>query len=145
MARIIVAHTFTLVMLLSQLGLPLHMHYCKGMLESVSVFFSLGCDDHKDLQQEIKVRDCCKQDIASDCSSQKNNCCDDEIKLLTQEITSVSPNILKWVDVQSYITTHLIPPPTVEVLSGFSNPFLHQGTDSSPPIYLMHHALIFYG
>jgi hypothetical protein len=139
------AYSFMVVMLLSQVGLPMHMHYCKGMLESVSVFFSLGCDDHKEPQHKTILRDCCQKEIASDCSNEKNNCCDDEIKLVTQELTSVSPNFTKWVDVQPYIVTHLIPPPAVEMVSSFSNPYLHQGTDSGPPIYLMQHALIFYG
>jgi hypothetical protein len=145
MARIMMAYIFTAVMLLSQLGLPLHMHYCKGMLESVSVFFSLGCDNHEAHQNEIPLKSCCQKDITKDCSNEKDGCCDDQIKLLTQEITSVSPNILKWVVVPAVIDDSHINSSPLQPFYNFSNPYLPQGTDTGPPIYLMHHALIFYG
>ncbi len=139
------AYTFTVVMLLSQLGLPLHMHYCKGMLESVSVFFSLGCDSHKAKQQVTATSACCKKDIVAACSTEKDDCCDDEIKLLTQEITSVSPQFFKWVAVQAVIYTSMLTDHSIDLTSNFSNAFLHLEMDTGPPIYLMHHALIFYG
>ncbi len=145
MARILMANFLTMVILLSQVGLPLHLHYCKGLLESVSVFVSVGCNDHEEKPEIVIDRDCCKKDIVSDCSKEKNNCCDDEIKLLTQEITSISPDFTTWVEVQPYINTQLITSPPQLLVSNFSNPYLHQGTDSGPPIYLMQHAFIFYG
>jgi hypothetical protein len=46
MLRPLLSYALTSIILLSQTGLPVHMHYCKGMLETVSVFFNLGCSGH---------------------------------------------------------------------------------------------------
>jgi hypothetical protein len=145
MARILIAHTLTFVILLSQVGLPLHMHYCKGMLESVSVFFSLGCDDHEEPSQVVIQRDCCQKDIISDCAAEQNRCCDDEVKLVTQDITSITHELNKWTDLQMVIQAAAWIHPALNVVTIGTGQLMTYRTDSGPPIYLRQHALIFYG
>jgi len=130
----------TSVILLSQIGLPLHMHYCKGVLESVSLVVNPGCQDHEEV---ALVSDCCKKAEARDCPKTNNKCCDDQVTVLTQDITSVAPYLVQWADL-AFVTetgTMLIP----EVVAG-QHPFLHTSVDNAngPPIYILHQALIYY-
>ncbi len=140
MLRSFLSYTLTSIILFSQVGLPLHMHYCKGMLESVSVFFAAKCDDHiipADLPQ------CCKKALANNCPKEGNKCCDDEVKVLKQDFTSLTPSLIKWVDTSVYFglfpLQDIIP---VEIVQ----PILIVGnhSDSGPPIYILQQALIFY-
>jgi hypothetical protein len=129
------------LILLSQVGVPLHMHYCKGILESVSVLFKMECDDH------VEVADlpaCCQKIAASSCNEKNHNCCDDQVKVLTQEITSLMPHFVKWVDVVSVFTSPSIPEikNVAEVVPIIASSVIE--SDSGPPIYILHQALIFY-
>lgn len=129
------------LILLSQVGVPLHMHYCKGMLESVSVLFKMDCDDH------VEVADlptCCQKIATSSCNEKRDNCCDDQVKVLTQEITSLMPQFVKWIDVGNVIPSPSLPLTRLADEVVFS-PSLHViESDSGPPIYILHQALIFY-
>ena len=129
------------LILLSQAGVPLHMHYCKGMLESVSVFVKSVCEDH---QEQEALPSCCKKLVADTCTKEKDNCCDDQVKVLTQEITSLMPHFLKWVDVVSMFTSPSFTDDKVagEVIS-FRAPSAIE-SDSGPPMYILHQSLIFY-
>jgi hypothetical protein len=145
MVRILIANVIAGVMLLSQVGLPLHMHYCKGMLESVSVFISADCEEHIVKEKTSPIGECCVKDLVSDCSSEKDGCCDDQVQIITQDITLVSPHLSEWTELTVYFNPLPILIPVDDSVSQFSNANLFQGADSGPPIYLMQHALIFYG
>jgi hypothetical protein len=141
MIRPVISYALTSLILLSQVGVPLHKHYCKGILESVSVVFSAKCDDHF---VPANLPACCKKVFANHCSKPEGkNCCDDEVMVLKQEITSTAPSFLKWIDVALNDEITSIPNP-VQVLNSF--PVLTEGhtTDSGPPVYILYSSLIFY-
>ncbi len=145
MARVFSTYVFTAVMLLSQLGLPLQLHYCKGMLESVSVFFSSGCEHHAEPPVTISKKSCCQAEAPTGCEATDNGCCDDELKFISQDITLVLSQIVKWTDVQQIWPTTVLPEISDDQSGEDHHLFLHAGTDSGPPIYILQHALIFYG
>jgi hypothetical protein len=140
MGRIALSYMLTSVILLSQIGLPLHMHYCKGVLESVSLLANPGCQDHEEV---ALVSDCCKKLEAPDCPKQDNKCCDDEVTVLTQNITSVAPYLMQWVDIPFETGTGSLP--IVIEASGVNViPITVDNTSGGPPIYILHQALIYY-
>jgi hypothetical protein len=141
MVRQVMSYALTAIMLLSQTGLPLHMHYCKGMLESVSVVFSRGCDDH----DEVATLDaCCKKEETTSCDKNNGDCCDDKVSILIQEITSLIPHFDKW-DFLIPEAKSTFSPATesAKEVSIICLPGIH--TDSGPPIYIRYQSLIFYG
>jgi hypothetical protein len=141
MIRPVISYALTSLILLSQVGMPLHMHYCKGKLESISILLPAKCDD-KDIPVNLPA--CCKKAMAHHCSKkQTKKCCDDEVMILKQNITSIAPSFVKWVDAQVAIEAPsilLIAPVQVTI------PDLNEGntSDSGPPIYILHRSLIFY-
>lgn len=141
MIRLVMSYALASLILLSQVGVPLHMHYCKGMLESVSVFVKSVCEDHK---EEVALPACCQKMVADHCPKEKDKCCDDQVKVLTQEITSLMPHFLKWADIASDFTstTIHIDHVTGEVANIYTPSAIE--SDSGPPIYILHQALIFY-
>lgn len=140
MARLIMSYAFTAIILLSQVGLPLHMHYCKGVLESVSVFFSQGCSDHEEVTD---AKACCKKETSKQCNNDASDCCDDKVNLLIQETISLIPHFDKWDLMTPGTSTITIAVKKVaEQVSPISIPGIN--TDSGPPIYILHQALIFY-
>ena len=144
MIRIFSTYVFTSVMLLSQVGLPLQLHYCKGMLESVSVFFSSGCEHHAE-PPTISKKSCCEADAPSGCEATDNGCCDDELKFISQDFNLVPSQTVKWADAPQIRQTSLLPEFSEHQACADHNLILHAGTDSGPPIYILQHALIFYG
>jgi hypothetical protein len=140
MIRMATSYILTSIVLLSQIGLPVHFHYCKGILESVSVFISQGCDDHEEIAD---LPACCKKLETSHCTPGAGDCCDDKVSILIQEVESLIPHFAKW-DVivpapQSFSFTQLERTKIVSCpsISGIS-------TDTGPPIYILHQSLIFY-
>lgn len=144
MTRVFSTYIFTAVMLLSQLGVPLQLHYCKGMLESVSVFFSSGCAHHEEPPTKISKKSCCEADAPSGCEATDNGCCDDELKFISQDLTLVPSQTVKWADAPQMWQTSLLPDFSEDQAGVDHHLFLHAGTDSGPPIYILQHALIFY-
>lgn len=140
MVRIVLSYMLTSVILLSQIGLPLHMHYCKGVLESVSLLINPGCQDHEEVAM---VSDCCKKVEASNCPKTDNNCCDDEVTVLTQDITSVPPYVMQWADMAFVPETSPLRIPEATPRINY-DPHAIDGTGSGPPIYILHQALIYY-
>lgn len=134
------SYVLSAVILLSQAGLPLHMHYCKGMLESVSVFFNAGCDNHDEI---ANLPACCQKSAAEHCTKAKDNCCDDEVKVLLQDFDSLLPHFDKWNAVNVISEKSALP-----IFSSFEkeSPELvtGQSADSGPPIYILFSSLIFY-
>jgi hypothetical protein len=141
MVRPLLSYVLATVILLSQTGLPVHMHYCKGMLESVSVFFSQGCDDH----QEVTSRpaSCCKKEESSSCDKANSDCCDDKVNYLIQGITSLVPHFDKWDNVVPVTSLSYSPIIALEEkVASVTIPGIQ--TNSGPPRYILHQALIFY-
>lgn len=140
MTRLVLSYALTTIILLSQVGLPLHRHYCKGVLESVSVFFSQGCNDHDEV---VNPKSCCKKEESKSCRSDASDCCDDKVNILIQENISLIPHFDKW-DLNAPVASTISVP--VVKLAEQVSPICIQGihTDSGPPIYILHQALIFY-
>lgn len=140
MLRVAISYILTSIVLLSQIGLPVHLHYCKGMLESVSVFISQGCDDH---QEVADLPACCKKMEASHCTPGAGDCCDDKVSILIQDIESLIPHFTKWnVIVPTPQELSISQPNKVELVSFPS--IIGITTDTGPPIYILHQSLIFY-
>ena len=140
MTRLVLSYALTAIILLSQVGLPLHRHYCKGVLESVSVFFSQGCNDHDEV---VDPKACCKKEESKSCNKDASDCCDDKVSILIQDNISLIPHFDKWDLITPVTSTFSIPVvKLVEQVSPISIPGIH--TDSGPPIYILHQALIFY-
>lgn len=140
MLRVATSYILTSIVLLSQIGLPVHLHYCKGILESVSVFISQGCDDHKEIAD---IPACCKKMEASHCTPGAGDCCDDKVSILIQEVESLIPHLAKW-DV--IVPTHqalIISQPNKVELESFPT-ITGISTDTGPPRYILHQSLIFY-
>jgi hypothetical protein len=141
MLRPVISYVLTSLILLSQVGVPLHMHYCKGKLESISVLLPAKCDD-KDIP--VNLPECCKKLLANHCTKkQTKKCCDDEVMILKQNITSIAPSFVKWIDLTPEVVTYS--PKELNLVKG-SFPVMVEGntSDSGPPIYILHQALIFY-
>jgi len=117
------------------------MHYCKGMLESVSILFAAKCDDHNTLEN---LPSCCKKSQVQHCVKKEGKkCCDDEVIVLKQNITSTTPSFVKWIDAPLYISipsSDLSAPQYISIPTCIEN----NSCDSGPPIYILHQSLIFY-
>lgn len=140
MFRPILSYTLTSLILMAQIGLPLHFHYCKGILEKVSILVSSVCDDHAEVPD---LPSCCKKVEATHCQAEKDDCCDDRVLVLTQDLTSLIPHWVKWTSM-TYVSVAV---PILEVLPHVHNhgqPTSAIQADSGPPIYILHQALIFY-
>lgn len=126
--------------LLTQVGLPVHLHYCKGILESASIFFKAVCEEHAPLKE---LRKCCQNTTEPHCKPGDNGCCDDETKVVTKSITSVAPSfsldlailLLNEYDLASFnISTITKPVPVYAPATPING----------PPVYILHHSLILY-
>lgn len=125
---------------LTQVGLPIHMHYCKGMLESVSVLVKSACSDHEEIAASAS---CCQKEAHAACTKEGNGCCDDETTVISQELTSLAPKF--------QTDLHPALPVALPQLPGFTEagiavtpPTAEPHSGQGPPIYLLHQALIFY-
>ena len=139
MLRPIASYVLVSLILLSQIGLPIHMHYCKGMLESVSIFFSAVCDDHEDISS---LPSCCQKANGSTCQKE-SSCCDDEITVLLQDFDSTLPHFDKWDNSFALVKSISIPDISFDVTNSWETPTSH-ALDSGPPIYILFSSLIFY-
>jgi hypothetical protein len=141
MLRPIFSYVLTSLVLLSQVGLPMHYHYCKGSLESVSILFRNHCDDEV---ATAKMQDCCKKLYQKHCTKENNGCCHDRVEVINQDLTSVLPvfHILIPFDLESNVQDKF----TSATESVSASPFSFQTTvsDSGPPIYIRFHSLIYY-
>lgn len=134
------SYVMTGIILFSQTGLPLHMHYCKGMLESVSVFFNSGCDDHKEIA-DLPV--CCPKATASNCPQNEGSCCDDEVKVLLQDFDSLAPHFDSWAITNAFIKSILYPAHQADEIKSAEFNSSHS-SDTGPPIYILFGSLIYY-
>ena len=140
MMRRVISYVMMGTILLAQGGLPLHMHYCKGMLESISVFFTAGCDEHEEVATQSV---CCKKETSESCTPKAADCCDDEVTILLQDFDSLIPHFDKWDQTPALAKTEK---------TFFSNSAivcLHVDSDQAnqahgPPTYILFHSLIYY-
>ena len=139
MIRPLLSYALTAIILLSQTGLPLHMHYCKGMLESVSVFITAGCDDHREVAD---MPACCQKSMVAHCEKDES-CCDDEVAVLLQDFDSLIPHFDKW-DLASMNEYSIVFPFQTSIEDHSKESGSNQSADSGPPIYILFHSLIYY-
>lgn len=140
MMRPVLAYMLTFTILLTQGGLPLHAHYCKGMLESISVFFTAECDEHEEIA-DLPV--CCKKITSESCSVKTSDCCDDEVKVLLQDFDSLLPHFEKWDQAPAFAKTDgFILHNTYDCYSLLETDLAINA--NSPPTYILFHSLIYY-
>jgi hypothetical protein len=141
MLRPIFSYVLTSLVLLSQVGLPMHYHYCKGSLESVSIFFRNNCDDEV---ATAKLKDCCNKLYQKHCTKQNNGCCHDRVEVINQDLTSVLPvfHVLIPFDLESNVQGAFTS--ATELFSSFPISFQKIVSDAGPPIYIRFHSLIYY-
>jgi len=142
MLRPIFSYVLTSLILLSQVGLPMHYHYCKGALESVSILFKNACED--DAVAMAKMPKCCQKFYKNHCEKENKGCCHDQVKVISQDLTSVMPGVIHLIPFISALNNQIIE--TQEIVTSTISPLsLHSiETDSGPPIYLRFHSLIYY-
>jgi hypothetical protein len=140
MRRAVISLMLMFNVLLSQAGLPLHMHYCKGMLESFSVFILAGCDDH---EEEASMASCCTKPTGTSCQAKAADCCDDEVKVLLQDVDSLQPHFEKWDVAPALATTEKHDFLSPSISDNFSIPS-GAFSDTGPPLYIRLHSLIYY-
>jgi len=139
MIRPVISLVLASLILVGQVGLPLHLHYCKGILESISVFSKSVCEDH----EEVAALPACCRKAAPSCEKDGNACCNDQTRILTQDLTSLVP--------QLFTASMTALPVAIPGLRGFiaasapvTPPPSWTTADLGPPIYIRHQALIFY-
>ena len=137
MVRQAISYVLMGTILLAQGGLPLHMHYCKGMLESISVFFAAGCNDHAEVA-DLPV--CCKKATSDSCSSNASDCCEDEVKVLLQDFDSLIPYFDKLDQTPALAITNTI---LINHTLTFSFQRIpdHETSSNGPPIYILYQSL----
>ena len=128
------------LLLVSQAGLPLHLHYCKGMLESVNVLFKSGCEEH---EVATNLPACCAKFVDTHCAKGNSDCCDDEVQILTQDITSVPPHSDQW-PISLFELPAITFPTFLEVDNQGPAIVYCSQLDLGPPVYILHQSLIFY-
>lgn len=141
MFRPLMSYALTTVVLLVQTGLPLHLHYCKGALESISVFITAGCDNHNEV---VVLAECCKKALDTTCTREEGDCCDDETKLLLQDFNSLLPHFYKWeAAVTEFYMTSL--PQEISFDQKYSQYlFFEDPKENGPPLYILLNSLIYY-
>ena len=141
MLRPLFSYVLTSLVLLAQVGLPMHYHYCKGALESVSILFSKACEEDEAIASMPK---CCKKVYQNHCNKEDNGCCHDQVKLLSQDITSIAPGFIHWMPV--ILESNNLEIKTAGIVSSTITHFSLKsvGSDSGPPIYIRYHSLIYY-
>ena len=118
----------------------MHKHYCKGILESVSVFYAGKCSDHS----TATVPDaCCKKEGMDNCSAGNNSCCTHEVTVVSKQADYLASQLAKWMVpallpvsplTQDYETGTLITAAAAPAIQ----------TDTGPPLYILHSSLIIY-
>jgi hypothetical protein len=143
MLRVIFSYALSSLILVSQVGLPMHYHYCKGSLESISILFRKACDDEQATLAKV-VPDCCKKFYRHHCKKGSNGCCHDQVKVISQDLTFLLPGIFYWAP--AVVPSSFKFPQTPEIVSTTTSPFscYSHETDSGPPIYIRFHSLIYY-
>lgn len=127
------------LILTAQVGLPMHYHYCKGALESVSILFRNACEEEVAASE---AKNCCKKPERSHCTKENNGCCKDQVKVLNQDITSVAPDPVKRSDIEIdliYAGNHVLPNAEDAV---FLKSFDIRSPNAKPPFYILHRSFL---
>ncbi len=130
-----------MLILVAQVGIPMHLHYCKGILESVSVFVTNTCGDHA---EAAPVDACCKNIQRDSCHQEDSDCCHDQVRVLQQDIKSLIPYGGKWMDMAVTDMAKCFPD-LVRVIGNAPVFTSVQEIDSSPPRYILVLSLVYYG
>lgn len=141
MIRSAMAYVMASMILLSQAGLPLHLHYCKGILESVSVLFHEGCDNHAGTAD---LPACCQKGQATHCSKSNDNCCDDQVRILSQDFDSLKPHVLQWTDLAFDVPSCHAPETITPWQEQQYSSLPASAANHGPPKYILYHTLVFY-
>ena len=139
MVRPLFSYVLISLILTAQVGLPMHYHYCKGALESVSIFFKNAC------KEEIAVADapgCCTKQERSHCKKENNGCCNDQVKVVNQDITSVAPNIVQLADIEIDLisTENHVLPNTEDAV--FLKAFDIRSPKAKPPFHILYRSFL---
>lgn len=135
------SYMLAMLILIAQVGIPMHLHYCKGILESVSVFVTNTCGDHA---RAAPVATCCKDIQKDTCHQEDSDCCHDQYHVLQQDIKSLIPYGYKWMDMAATEQVKRLAEP-VQVVAETPVFTCVQENDSSPPRYILFHSLVYYG
>lgn len=142
--RPLVSTGLAFLILLGQVGLPMHFHYCKGMLASVSFFMKSVCDDHEEDVARLPV--CCRKTTttSNSCDRGKEGCCDDRTTILSQDLTSLLPKLFSdALDLHPvepvFFALHKAPLQDSTPCAAF-----RVSSDHGPPLFIRHQALLLY-
>ncbi len=128
------------------------------MLETVSVFFNLGCSDHAEKEADIcckpknlnhplppekEQKDSCCASPGDVCDKETSSCCDDEIAVLLHDFDSLLPHFEKW-DVALVALPLSFQDFGLGIFQVESSPVPSFSSDGGPPLYIMNGSLIFY-
>ena len=139
MVRPLFSYVLISLILTAQVGLPMHYHYCKGALESVSILFRNACEEEV---AALNAKTCCQKTAKSHCTSENNGCCKDQVKVLNQDITSVAPNPVQLDDIEiDFITSESHALPNAED-AVFLKAFDIRGPNAKPPFYILHRSFL---
>lgn len=141
MLRPLFSYAFTALILLSQVGLPIHYHYCKGSLESVSILFRDNCDEEL---VPANLPDCCKKAFQKHCKKTDNGCCHDKVEVVNLDLTSVLPVFSGLTPVDFEKNSPIVVTSTIESFPIQFFLIQNMESDSGPPIYIRFHSLIYY-
>ena len=127
---------------LSAIGVPLHLHYCRGELQNISLFVRSGCAE----MPEAQAHKCCNE-LPAQCATEhaKNHCCDNDTRWLKEDVPVVCTEL-------SIPGSKVVAAPlaTSEVTLPQGDAYVSYATahryppGNAPPSYLLHCALIFY-
>lgn len=135
------SYMLAMLILIAQVGIPMHLHYCKGILESVSVFVTNTCGDHT---KAAPIATCCKDIQKDTCHKEDSDCCHDQVRVLQQDIQSLIPFGIKWVDISTANSPQVTYDPVREVVKPSVFTCI-QDNNSGPPRYILFHSLVYYG
>jgi hypothetical protein len=138
--RPVLSYILSGLILLTQAGIPLHRHYCQGILESVSVFYAQHCNDG---DKAAASDSCCKREEVTCCVATEDPCCSDEVTVVSQQVAYLSVQALKWISPAILPTIHDLP------IGAMGQPIAASSSDAiqadtGPPLYILHQSLIIY-
>jgi len=144
MVRKSIVSALLLLYSLTAIGVPLHLHYCRGELKHVTLFVKAGCHE---MPKEQVARACCKEKQPHCAIGQAHNqCCSDDTQWLQEDLPVIVAEYI-----QLTIDLDDLNPGVHEILSEESMhrmdpiPEIQYPPGADIPLYLVHCSLIFYG
>jgi len=142
--RKIVVGLLILLYSASAIGLPLHFHYCKGVLKHVTLFVKMTCHE---LELERTAHACCKSHTQCSAGPTMNTCCDDATEWIQDSIPAI---LARDVEFDLTLLVNAVAPSSAKSLNTVITqevfgPGPDAGPPPGPPIYLLTCSLIYYG